>query len=326
MPTAALELCGVRKRYGKRVALDGLDLQVPRGSVCGLVGSNGAGKTTAIAIAAGLVRPDAGDVSLFGEGPFDAGLHAGRVALMPQDSLMPPHARVAELLVFYASLQGIAAAEARRQTDRVLELVRLSDRARSPIRSLSHGMRRRVAIAQCFLGAPDLVLLDEPTSGLDPREVLNTREVLLHRRDGQTVLISSHVLNELERVCDHVAFVEKGKTLGQDAMDAVTGRRHTLAYRLRPGPIPLDALAAALPDAIFETAEGGASLVCRCKGSDRTTEEVNRLVLQTLIHAGVGIREVRLGSGLEEAYLDRHGREDACIGGQRPPLQSRTIL
>jgi ABC-2 type transport system ATP-binding protein len=311
MTAAALEMRGVRKRYRKRIALDGLDLQVPRGSVCGLVGSNGAGKTTAIAIAAGLVRPDAGAVSLFGEGPFDAGLHAGRVALMPQDSLMPPHARVAEMLVFYASLQGIPAAEAHRQTDRVLELVRLSDRARSPIRSLSHGMRRRVAIAQCFLGVPDLVLLDEPTSGLDPREVMNMREVLLHRRDGQTVLVSSHVLNELEQMCDHVAFVEKGRNTGQDAMDAVTGRRHILTYRLRPGPIPLDALAAALPDAIIEATEGGASLVCRYKGSERTTEEVNRLVLQTLIHAGAGIREVRLGSGLEKAYLDRHEREHA---------------
>lgn len=299
----ALELRGIRKRYGRRVALDGLDLAVPRGSVFGLVGSNGAGKTTALAVAVGLVRADAGSVDILGEGPFDAARHAGRVALMPQDSLMPPYTRVAEALAFYAALQRLPAAESRRQADRALDLVHLADRADSAIRTLSHGMRRRVAIAQCFLGDPELVLLDEPTSGLDPREVLNLREVLQRRKPGQTVLVSSHVLDEIERMCDRVAFIENGRTIRQDAMDAVTGRRHELRYRLKPGPLPLAALRAALPAALFEAADDGSLLRCRYLDREQTPEDVNQAVLKILLDAGAGVIEIRLGSGLEQAYL-----------------------
>jgi ABC-2 type transport system ATP-binding protein len=318
MTSPALQLSGLRKRYGTQLALDGLDLRVPRGSVFGLVGSNGAGKTTAMAVTLGLVRPDAGSVDILGEGPFDAARHAGRVALMPQDSLMPPYTRVAEALVFYAALQGLPAAEARRQAARTLDLVHLGDRAGSAVRTLSHGMRRRVAIAQCLLGEPELILMDEPTSGLDPREVLNLRDLLQNRKPGQTVVISSHILDEVERVCDHVAFIEKGRTVRQDSMDAVTGRRQVLNYALKPGPLPLDALRAGLPGVLFETTKNGSSLVCRFLDREYTPEEINGVVLKALLEAGAAVIEVRLGSGLEKAYLDRPEASAPGGGGSSP--------
>ncbi|MBA4386705.1 MAG: ABC transporter ATP-binding protein [Verrucomicrobia bacterium] len=303
MSPNALELKDVRKRYGKRLALDGLNLGVPAGSVCGLVGSNGAGKTTAMAVTVALVRHEGGTVNVLGDGPFDATKHAGRVSLMPQDSLMPPYARVAEILSFYAALQGIPHRLVHEEVTRVIGLVHLSDRAGSQIRTLSHGMRRRVAIAQCLLGEPDLVLMDEPTSGLDPREVQNLREVLQKRKPGQTVVISSHILSELERMCDCVAFIDKGKTTLQDSMDAVTGRSSVLNYLLTPGAIPLDRLRQLLPRVIFESAENGGTLVCRYQPADYRPEEVNKHVLESLLQVDIGVIEVRLGSGLEKAYL-----------------------
>ena len=121
----ALEFKGVTKNYGSRRALDGLDLAVPRGAIFGLVGSNGAGKTTALAVSVGLLRRDAGTVSLLGEGAFDPERHAGRVTLLPQDSRLPLHARVEDLLWFYGRLQGLSEGTLRESIDEVLEWVHL---------------------------------------------------------------------------------------------------------------------------------------------------------------------------------------------------------
>lgn len=303
MTANALEMIDVRKRYGTRVALDGLNLAVPAGAVFGLVGSNGAGKTTAMAVTVGIVRHQRGTVNVLGAGPFDVSKHAGRVSLMPQDSIMPPYSKVSEILAFYALLQGIPHSRVRSEVCRVVDLVHLADRAGSEIRTLSHGMRRRVAVAQCLLGEPDLVLMDEPTSGLDPREAQNLREILRKRRPGQTVVISSHILSELERMCDRVAFIDKGRTLLQDSMDAVTGRSSVLNYRIVPGSLPLDEIRQRLPGIVVEIADNGAVLICRHQPSQYRTEEINRQVLELLLRSGIGVIEVRSGGGLEKAYL-----------------------
>jgi len=164
----ALSLRGVDKAYGKTTALRGLDLDVPAGALVGLIGPNGAGKTTAFGIVGGTVRPDAGRIDVLGAGPFDPAQHAGRVGLLPQDSELNPHTPVRDLLRFFGRLQGLGRRQAEVEADRVPTLVELRERAGSKIRQLSHGMRRRVAVAQALLGSPELVLLDEPTSGLDP--------------------------------------------------------------------------------------------------------------------------------------------------------------
>ena len=302
--STALELHGIVKRYGRRTALAGLDLVVPAGAVCGLVGSNGAGKTTTLGIAAGLLRPDSGEVSLLGDGPFDPARHGGRVSLLPQDSQLPPLSRVRELLVFYGALQGLGENAACAGADAVLERVHLTDRADSPLRTLSHGMRRRVLIAQALLGDPELILLDEPLGGLDPREVVNIRNILQACRGRQTIVISSHNLHEVELICDHLAFIEQGRTQRQDTMAVVTQRQEILTYALEGGPPALAALAACVPEAQFELAEGGRRLVCLYDGRAGSPAASNASVLRCLLDAGVGVLEVRQGSALEKAYLD----------------------
>lgn len=293
--TDALRFCGVIKCYGRRRALDGLDWTVPTGSVFGLVGSNGAGKTTAMAVAVGLLEADGGEIDLLGGGPFRAETHAGRVTLLPQDAGFPPHARVEELLRFYSRLQGTG----EDSVESLLDWVHLTDRRRAAVRTLSHGMRRRLAIAQAFLGVPQLVFLDEPLNGLDPREAARIRELIRQRRGRQTIVISSHILSDIEALCDEVAFIEQGRCVRQDSLERLTRRAHCVSYRLR-GLAPLEALQATLPEVQWSVR--GEELTATY-GDALTTEELNRRVLPVLLASGVGILEIRRGSDLEGEYL-----------------------
>ena len=215
----AVSTKGLVKRYGKRRALDGFTLDVPEGCVMGLVGPNGAGKTTWMMAVAGLVRTEAGTVGLFGSSlPFAAALHSGRLAILPQDSELPLESTPEGFLCGLARLQGLSASAAKVSAKKVLEAVNLADRAGASIRSLSHGMRKRLMAAQCFLGEPELVLLDEPMNGLDPEEAMRFRNLILLRREGCTVVVSSHNLADLEKFCTHIAFVRDGKAVKTAAL------------------------------------------------------------------------------------------------------------
>jgi ABC-2 type transport system ATP-binding protein len=301
--TYALEVRGLRKAFGRRQALDGLDLTVSAGTICGLVGANGAGKTTFMSICAGLLRTDAGAVNLLGDGPFDPAIHAGRVAILPQDARPPPHARVAELLTFYGRLQGVPESALRGHVADLLRWVNLADRARSPVGSLSHGMLRRLTVAQAFLGEPPLVFLDEPMSGLDPREVARMRELLLRRRGTQTIVISSHVLTELETLCASIAFIDHGRLLRHDSLAAIVHHRHRLTYRIHPGAVPLEALRRVVPKGEWILNADGTELSILLEDGADALAAVNTAVLPLLLQAGIAIEEIRRGSDLETEFL-----------------------
>jgi len=283
----ALALQGVTKRYGSLNALDGLDLAVPAGVICGLIGPNGAGKTTTYGVVGGLVRPDAGSVDVLGSGPLRPG---GRVTLLPQDCELNPHTPVRELLIHYARLQGLSHGQARREADRVLDLVALSDRAKARIKQLSHGMRRRVAVAQAFLGSPELILLDEPTAGLDPDLVVRMRELFTAARGTATLVISSHVLAELEAVCDHVVFMDAGKVTRAGTIDEVTGQGQVVRITCEA---PVD---------VAGTWEGPVYVARTEPGQG--VAELNATVLRQLLDAGAAVLEVQRGRSLEETWME----------------------
>lgn len=299
---SALRFRNVVKRYGSARALDGLNLEIPKGSIFGLVGSNGAGKTTMMSVAAGLVRVQAGDVDVLGRGPFHPRQHAGRVSLLPQDSGLPYYARVAHLLYYYGRLQGLNRTEARRAVHEVLGWVNLADRAQSRVRALSHGMMRRVTVAQAFLGEPELVLLDEPMSGLDPVEVQNIRRLIKERRGRQTIVVSSHMLFELQHLCDHVAIIEHGKLVRQEKMSDLTRHSHRVVYRLGAEP-PLETLQQRVPLVEFTWNVDQQSLEATYPDEDMQVETVNAQVLPMLLEAGCPVTEVIRGSDLESEYL-----------------------
>jgi ABC-2 type transport system ATP-binding protein len=296
---SVVQLSGVVKRYGRVLALDGLTLDVPRGAICALIGPNGSGKTTTFGVLAGLLQPDAGQVVLFGEGPFSAARHAGRVSLMPQDSDPSPHTSIRELLVYYGELAGLDRGAARREADRWLERVALAAQAGARIGQLSHGMRRRFSIAQALLGEPELILLDEPTSGLDPEIAVQIRELVREQRGRATLLVSSHILSELEALCDYAVILNAGKVVRQGSMQAMTGANTRVRVTLTHTP-DLDALRARLERCII--AWQAPELVVESDGSE-SLDALNTRLLSALLAQNAGILELNAGDSLEATYL-----------------------
>ncbi len=302
---AALSLSGVGKRYGRIAALNGMDLQVPRGSIFGLVGRNGAGKTTTFAIACGYLRADKGTVNLLGEGRFDPRKHRGRVTALPQDAALGRDFTLVDQLRFLGRLQGIGRKEIHGEVERILNLVDLTSRAGTRTKTLSHGMLRRLGIGQAFLGNPELVLLDEPTNGLDPRQAHDIRGFIASQRGTRTIVVSSHNLHEIETVCDHVALMDGGRVVVSGPIADVTGRNDEILITLAEGPLPLAAVEQALAGDTVTWDEKARVLRIRYTPREgRQGEEVIGTALRALLEAGARIAEVGRGQSLERTYLE----------------------
>jgi ABC-2 type transport system ATP-binding protein len=220
---------GLVKRYGDLLAVDHVDLTVEHGDVFGYLGPNGAGKTTSLRMLLGLIRPSAGSVRLFGRDPLLEGAKAlERVAGFVEGPSFYPYLsgrRNLELLADYDDTGG------RNRIDELLELVELEDRAGDRVGGYSHGMRQRLGIAGSLLRAPRLLLLDEPTTGLDPAGMRDMRALVKRLAgEGITVLLSSHLLSEVEELCNRVAIIRRGRIVYQGALGdlmatAATGYR-----------------------------------------------------------------------------------------------------
>jgi ABC-2 type transport system ATP-binding protein len=271
--TLALEVSALAKRYGATHALRGVDLTVGEGELVGLLGPNGAGKSTLVKSACGLVRPSSGSVRVCGAA---AGSPPARRALgyLAELFRFPGWASADELLDLHQRLAGSTGGPSERAE--LLELVGLSDAAQRRVETMSKGMQQRLGLAQALIGGPRLLLLDEPTSALDPAGRRIVRELLEElRRRGVSVLLNTHLLSEVERVCDRVAIIDRGELLA-------AGRPDELA---RASGVEV------------ETASG----VQRFDGAVR--DDVPAIV-ERLVAAGERIYEVRLvRSTLEDAYL-----------------------
>jgi ABC-2 type transport system ATP-binding protein len=223
-PTTAVEASDVRKRFGQIDALAGLSLSIYEGEIYGLLGPNGSGKTTLIRSLAGLVRPDAGRLAVFGVAPRVA-VSAGRVGYMTQAPALYAELTVDENLRFFAALQGVTDVD--RRIEESLRTVDLLDRRRSVVATLSGGMRTRVSLASTLLHDPRLLLLDEPTVGVDP--VLR-RDFWAHFRGlakkGVTILVSSHVMDEAAR-CDRLGLIRGGIVLAEGSAAELVARART---------------------------------------------------------------------------------------------------
>jgi ABC-2 type transport system ATP-binding protein len=296
----ALRLEQVHKRYGRgKKALDGLSCRFPIGSICGLVGPNGAGKTTAFSVVSGYLRPDSGTVDILEVGAFDAHRLKGRLGVLPQDAALPDRHTPRELLVHCGRLQGLRSAEARDEAMRILKMVRLDDREDSRIASLSHGMRRRVAVASALMGRPELVLLDEPLAGLDPVQAHSLRDALKALRGVQTLVISSHNLAELERMCDWVVMMSEGRCLCQGTLSEVTGQTSRVEWVVM-GDVPLERLRAALPG--HDLSMDGDTLIQ--ESERRALDQSSIEIMSILASAGIPVKEVRRGVSLERRFID----------------------
>ncbi len=228
MADLVLQTDKLTKTYGKRVVVDSLSLQVERGDIFGFLGQNGAGKSTTIRMALGLVRPTSGSVRVLGHD----------IAKNPLKALARTGA-IVEAPAFYENFSGMqnlqllsamsGGAEPRRIKE-VLSIVGLSARARDPVRVYSHGMKQRLGIAQALLPNPEIIILDEPTDGLDPQGIHEARALIRRLRDelGLTVLLSSHLLHEVEQICNRVGIIDHGRLLYQGAIEDLVARDKTV--------------------------------------------------------------------------------------------------
>ena len=208
---------GLSKRYGGTTALDQITLTLEPGAPVALIGPNGAGKTTFLSLLCGFIRPSAGSVQILGKKPGSSSL-SGRLAALPQDAVLDPRLGIGRQLRFLSELQGMTRREARVDVERVLQAVDLADVVHKKPTELSHGMRKRVSIAQTLLGSPSVVLLDEPTAGIDPPNAKMIRDVVRRESGEITFIVSSHNLDELERLCETVVYLEKGKLLSHGSL------------------------------------------------------------------------------------------------------------
>ncbi|WP_336922521.1 ABC transporter ATP-binding protein [Aquipuribacter sp. SD81] len=246
LPASPAVWCaGLRKRYRRTTAVDDVGFTVGRGEVVALLGPNGAGKTTVIKSLLGLVRPDAGEVHLLGR-PASDPRSRERVGYLPELFRYQPWLTAAEVLRLHARLSGVDAQAHER--DDLLGLVGLADRRDDRVGGFSKGMQQRLGLAVALVGRPELVVLDEPTSALDPIGRADVRDVVLRlRADGVAVLLNSHLVDEVERVCDRVVVLDHGRVAAAGSLEELLGRR---ALRLRldgVGPRAAERLAALGP-------------------------------------------------------------------------------
>jgi ABC-2 type transport system ATP-binding protein len=301
---AALVTRGLAKRYGQRVALDGLDLRVPTGVVYGFLGPNGAGKTTTMRILTGLIHPDAGSVEMLGR-PFGRGDRRRLFAvgaLIESPSFYP-------FLSGRENLRALAAAGApvpKTRVDEVLTLVNLRDRAADKVSGYSLGMKQRLGIASALLSEPKLLLLDEPANGLDPAGIVGMRDTLKAlAAEGRTVLVSSHILSEVEQLADVVGIIARGKLVREGPIDSLLHEEGAVRVRVPPDEVPaagpaLEALAGAGNVTLDATAPAG-WLVVRFDPS--RAGELNR----ALAAAGIYASRIEGGTTLESLFLEVTG-------------------
>ncbi|HVG93199.1 MAG TPA: ATP-binding cassette domain-containing protein [Planctomycetota bacterium] len=233
-----IEVTDLTKRYGSLLALRGISFSVPRGQVVGFLGPNGAGKTTTMKILTGYLAPTSGSATVAGVDVTSDPLPAlRRIGYLPTENPLYDELRVQETLRFAAEMHGLRGAAREDAVDRSLKAVGLEDRRRQTCGTLSHGYRQRVGLAQALLHEPEVLILDEPTSGLDPNQQQEMRALIRDLGRERTVVLSTHILPEVEAVCDRALIIHRGALVADGSVTEIrAGRRASVAMTVRGTP------------------------------------------------------------------------------------------
>ncbi|MFH9405244.1 alpha/beta fold hydrolase [Streptomyces sp. NPDC017638] len=291
---------GLSKRYAKsadRYAVQDLSFRVEKGRVLGLLGPNGAGKTTTLRMLMGLIRPDDGEIRVFGHAVRPGASVLSRVGAFVEGAGFLPHLSGRENLELYWRATGRPPEDA--HLDEALEIAGLGDALARAVRTYSQGMRQRLAIAQAMLGLPDLLILDEPTNGLDPPQIREMREVMIrYAADGRTVIVSSHLLAEIEQSCTHLVVMDRGRLVQAGPVRDIVGSGDTLLVgTAAPVEEPVAEKVAALPGVASAVRADGGLLVRLAPGG--TAE---RLIAE-LVRLELPVTSVGPHRRLEDAFL-----------------------
>jgi ABC-2 type transport system ATP-binding protein len=298
---------GLRKVYDDGfVAVSRVDFTVERGQVVGLLGPNGAGKTTTLRVLMGLTRPTEGDVFVFGHRLAPGAPVLSRLGSLVEGPGFLPHLSGLDNLRLYWRATGRPAADAR--LDEALEIAGLGDAIHRKVKTYSHGMRQRLAVAQAMLGLPELLVLDEPTDGLDPPQIAEMRRVLQrYATGGRAVLVSSHLLAEVEQTCTHVVVVHKGEIVAAGPVDEIVGDSPIVQFEVSDVEAA-GAVLSGIGGVRSVASDGGRGLVVDLDGTSRAE------AVEALVRAGVGVDRVVPRRRLEDAFLALVGESTAGSG------------
>jgi ABC-2 type transport system ATP-binding protein len=303
-----IEVEGLTKRYGRNTAVDNISFRVQKGEILGFLGPNGAGKTTTMRILACYLPPTEGRVRVAGHDVFEAPLEVKRhVGYLPETPPLYPDMEVATYLDFVAKIKGMAAKERRARLDDAIEKCRVGDVRFKQIGRLSKGYRQRVGLAQAILHNPDVLILDEPTSGLDPKQIIETRELIKGLGGDHTIILSTHILPEVQLTCGRVVIISQGKVVAEDTPGNLT-RRLQGAGALR---LEVAGHAAAVEE-VVRTVSGVLATHARPAGEGLAVldveaaagQDIRAELSKAVVQKGFGLLGLsQVGMSLEEIFL-----------------------
>ncbi len=309
MPNVVLKVEGLTKRYGSLTAVDNLTLDVHEGEVFGFLGPNGAGKTTSINMMCGLLKPDAGRVIIQGV-PITGGDGdvRARVGVCPQNIVLWERLTCLEQMCFIGQMYGLGRREARRRSERLLEEMDLVEKRNKQAHTLSGGMQRRLNLALALVHDPDILVLDEPEAGLDPQSRVKVREYIRSLARQKTVILTTHNMDEADRLADRVAIIDHGRLLVLDTPTALkdsVGEGDVLEIHVKGDG---DAVRSALAGLSGEVTLDGAASMLHIRALNAAS--LIPVVIERLHDAGVGCGEVRLRQNtLEDVFIQLTGRK-----------------
>ncbi|MDB4681048.1 ABC transporter ATP-binding protein [bacterium] len=300
-----IEVQNLTKRYGQHVALDGVSFSVGCGEVVGFLGPNGAGKSTTMRILTTFMAATSGSVRVGGDCVFEHPMRVcERIGYMPENNPLPTDLRAGDYLKFRAQLKRLANGDSANRIAEVMEHCGVADVAGRFIGQLSRGYRQRVGLADALLAKPELIVLDEPTAGLDPNQVRSVRRLIRELAGSHTVLISSHILSEIEMTCDRVVILHEGRLLASGALDALMAKANAaVVAEVRASLTDTIEWAAKLALGQAECAEQPGGYV-RCRFADAKSADTREKIFASANEHGWSLRELsRQAPSLEDLFV-----------------------
>ncbi|MEC8973579.1 MAG: ABC transporter ATP-binding protein [Verrucomicrobiota bacterium] len=303
--TPMIDVQNLTKRYGQHVALDGVSFSVNCGEVVGFLGPNGAGKSTTMRILTTFMAATSGTARVGGDCVFENPMRVReRLGYMPENNPLPPDLRVGDYLKFRAQLKRLTNGDSANRITEVMEQCGVADVAGRFIGQLSRGYRQRVGLADALLAKPELIVLDEPTAGLDPNQVRSVRRLIRELAGSHTVLISSHILSEIEMTCDRVVILHEGRLLASGALDALMAKANAaVVAEMRASLTDTIEWAAKLALGQAECAEQPGGYV-RCRFADVKSADAREKIFASANEHGWPLRELsRQAPSLEDLFV-----------------------
>ena len=323
-----IKVDGLTKRYARTVAVDNISFEVEKGRIVGFLGPNGAGKTTTMRVLTCFLPPTSGTASIAGydvlENPMEV---KKRIGYLPETPPVYPEMEVAEYLDFTGRLKGIGSGDIKRRVDEVMGRCAVGDVRSKLIGKLSKGYRQRVGLAQAIIHNPDVLILDEPTSGLDPKQIIEIRELLKSLAGDHTIILSTHILSEVEHSCERVIIISQGKLVAIDSVSNLTNRLRGSEAVAVEVEVPEGKPQSAEVQQRLEQVPGVSRVVLKDAKNGRILFEVESLqgrqirseVARSVVTAGWNLSELRpVGLSLEDIFLQLTAAEKKDTGPNEP--------